>query len=53
MSIQYTNLFKRYQLETICVTYGMDGTDGRKDSGDIICSPPHPPHTHTLKMAGA
>ena len=45
-------------METICVTYGTDGTDRtdiRTDSGDTICSPtptspPHPPPR--LKMAG-
>ena len=59
ISIQYTNLFKRYRTETICVTYGTDGrdgwtgrmdkwtdrTDGRMDSSDTICPP--------LKMVGA
>ena len=28
ISIQYTNLFKRYCTETICVIYGMDRMDG-------------------------
>ena len=28
ISVQYTNLFKRYHTETICVTYGT-GRDGR------------------------
>ena len=27
--IQYTNPFKRYRMETICVTYGTDGQDLR------------------------
>ena len=55
ISIQYTNLFKRYRTDTICVTYRTDGRDGRTDgrtdgtdSGDTIC-----PHTPPLKMAGA
>ena len=42
ISIQYTNLFKRYWTETICVTYETDRTDGtdvRTDSGDTICTP--------------
>ena len=29
ISIQYTNPFKRYRTETICITYGTDGLDGR------------------------
>ena len=29
ISIQYTNPFKRYRMETICVTYGTDGWDGQ------------------------
>ena len=38
ISIQYTNLFKRYRTETICVPYG---TDERTDSGGSICPTPH------------
>ena len=37
ISIQYTNPFKRYRTETICVTYG---TDVRTDSGDTYYMPP-------------
>ena len=37
ISIQYTNPFKRYRMETKSVTYGTD-------SGDTICTPlPSPP----------
>ena len=38
ISIQYTNLFNSYRMETIYVTYGTDRT-GRTDSGDTICPP--------------
>ena len=33
--IQYTNVFKRYRLETIVL-------DVLTDKGDTICPPPHP-----------
>ena len=41
ISIQYTNLFKRYRTETIC--YVQDGTD-RTDlrTAVILYAPPHP-----------
>ena len=50
ISIQYTDHFRRYHTETICVTHG---TDVPTDSGDTICSPPSPhsppPHPHHIE----
>ena len=45
ISIQYTNLIKRYRTETTCVTYGTDRTDGtdvRSDSDGTLCPRPSP-----------
>ena len=44
ISIQYTNSFKRYRTETICVTYGMDGADVRTNRQWWYYMPPPPPH---------
>ena len=43
ISIQYTDLFKRYRTGTICVTYGSDGRDGRTYGQRWYYMPPTPP----------
>ena len=52
ISIQYTNLFKRYRTEIICVAYETDGTGRTYVRTVVILYAPHPPPHKTENGGG-